>query len=564
MGLRSFLPHYREIDEQREAALYAETIETSSFNATYEKKQPVVEITQEVDLLAPKIQWEIRDEANRSWFRAIFDEYEYKPKILKDQKFWQWFSKEDTREERILVTKLDFLICLYSFAMYFVKYLDQANISNAYVSGMKEDLGMKGNDLVVTQIVYIVGAIVFQIPFMFMISKFPTLFILPALDLGWGMFTLAIYRAHNVRELQAYRFFVGCFESAFYPTVNYIFGSWYKPTEYSRRAGFYYCGQFLGVLTAGLLQSTVYKNLNGTLGLAGWRWMFIISAIITIPVGIVGFFLLPGTPSKCYSLFLTDREIYLSRKRMRDANVALESNGPKFYEWKLWKKILSDWRYVSFVTLIIFMWNSGNSGSSAYILWLKSLKKYSIPLINQYSAITPALGIIYVLTTAYIADNLRSRFAALMYSYFFNILGNVLLSIWHLPQGVLWFAFCLQYYATGGYSVINSWASDATRSDPTIRAITTVSMNMLGQTSTLITMYFVWPTVDAPRYLVGFTFTTACAVCCVIMVTIILIFYKRDERRNAHLYGILLYNSKNGELPPEIPTSDVSSEENLQ
>ena len=41
----------------------------------------------------------------------------------------RWFSEEDTIEERKLIFKLDLLIVPYVFLGYWVKYMDQANIS---------------------------------------------------------------------------------------------------------------------------------------------------------------------------------------------------------------------------------------------------------------------------------------------------------------------------------------------------------------------------------------------------------------------------------------------------
>ncbi len=46
----------------------------------------------------------------------------------------QWFSDEDTKEERKLILKLDALIVPYAFLSYWVKYLDQANISQSLCS----------------------------------------------------------------------------------------------------------------------------------------------------------------------------------------------------------------------------------------------------------------------------------------------------------------------------------------------------------------------------------------------------------------------------------------------
>ena len=85
----------------------------------------------------------------------------------------RWFKEEDTPEERRLIFKLDLLIVPYVFLAYWVKYIDQANINNAYVAGMKEDLGFKGNELVRLQTMYILGAVLGQLPFMYLFTRVP-------------------------------------------------------------------------------------------------------------------------------------------------------------------------------------------------------------------------------------------------------------------------------------------------------------------------------------------------------------------------------------------------------
>jgi ACS family pantothenate transporter-like MFS transporter len=45
-----------------------------------------------------------------------------------------------------LLQKIDFFILTYGCLAFFTKWLDQANLSNAYVSGMREDLGMMGTE----------------------------------------------------------------------------------------------------------------------------------------------------------------------------------------------------------------------------------------------------------------------------------------------------------------------------------------------------------------------------------------------------------------------------------
>ncbi|VVT55467.1 uncharacterized protein SAPINGB_P004611 [Magnusiomyces paraingens] len=551
ISLPAFIPRLREIDEEVFVQKYSTPLDADGEKIPSDNK---VRFT--LDREQKEIKYEVRDEANRKWW-ALFDEFEYKEhrtgENVTEHKWYHWFDVNDSPEERRVIIKIDIVLCFFSFVMYWVKYLDQSNLNNAYVSGMKEDLGMKGNDLVNTQVVYTVGSVVFQLPMMYLIHRYPTHILLPAMDIAWGLFTLAVYRSTSVGMLQALRFFVGVFESAFYPTIHYLYGSWYKPSEYTRRGGIYYFGQMLGLLTSGLVTASCVENLTGVNGLDGWRWMYIVDAIITIPVAIIGFFVLPGVPKKCYSLFLTDEDIFIARERLRKANIALETEGPQFFNIQLWKDLLWDWKYYMFVFLNIWGWNNSNGSSGAYLLWLKSLKEYSIPLVNQYSTITPALGIIWIYMTGALADHARSRWGALIFSQTFNLLGNILLAVWYIPKGAIWFGFCLQYFGWASSAVNYSWASDAMRHNPQHRAITVVSMNMIGQATTAFTSVLVWKTVEAPRFLKGYSFTGTVAFVMMIWGTLILPLYKKEERKYAHEQGILLYNSAKGEVPPEIP-----------
>ena len=60
-------------------------------------------------------------------------------------------------------------------------------------------------------------------------------------------------------------------QSAFFPAVHYVLGSWYRGDEIQRRGGVFYVGLTLGSLTAGLIQSGASAHLDGVHGLSGWR-----------------------------------------------------------------------------------------------------------------------------------------------------------------------------------------------------------------------------------------------------------------------------------------------------
>lgn len=80
---------------------------------------------------------------------------------------------------------------------------------------MSADLGFHGNELVHFQTMYSLGAVVGQLPFAILFTKLPMKYVIPGLDVGWGIFTLVQYRANSYSEMMAYRFLVGLFGTCY-------------------------------------------------------------------------------------------------------------------------------------------------------------------------------------------------------------------------------------------------------------------------------------------------------------------------------------------------------------
>jgi hypothetical protein len=75
---------------------------------------------------------------------------------------WDTFDKSP--EERRFLFKLDAAVLTFATLGYFIKYLDQINVNNAFVSGMKEDLNLYKNQLNYMQTCWTVGYVIGEIP----------------------------------------------------------------------------------------------------------------------------------------------------------------------------------------------------------------------------------------------------------------------------------------------------------------------------------------------------------------------------------------------------------------
>jgi MFS transporter, ACS family, pantothenate transporter len=141
----------------------------------------------------------IQKERKRRWVSYIWDTFDKSP------------------EERRFLFKLDAAILTFASLGYFIKYLDQININNAFVSGMKEDLGLFGNQLNYMQTCWTVGYVIGEIPSNLILTRVRPRYWIPTMEVIWSVLTFSLSRCTSATQIYVLRFFIGLAESSFYP-----------------------------------------------------------------------------------------------------------------------------------------------------------------------------------------------------------------------------------------------------------------------------------------------------------------------------------------------------------
>jgi hypothetical protein len=119
--------------------------------------------------------------------------------------------------------------------------------------------------------------------------------------------------------------------------------------------------------------------------------MYIICAIITIPVGILGFLVIPGTPDKPNTWVLKKSEVELAKARLHRAGHKTEGK----VTLQTFVKLAKSPRVWALLLLDIFFWNgSANTSTGGYLLWLKSLWNllHAVHLLRIRSRFRSSLG----------------------------------------------------------------------------------------------------------------------------------------------------------------------------
>lgn len=118
--------------------------------------------------------------------------------------FFIWYPQGTKASEKKLLFKIDFFILTFGCLAYFTKWLDQANLSNAYVSGMKEDLKMYGTEYNLAVTFFQVGAILGGIPSNLLLTWVPPRILLPGCELLWAVLTIFTYKVTSYQQVCAF------------------------------------------------------------------------------------------------------------------------------------------------------------------------------------------------------------------------------------------------------------------------------------------------------------------------------------------------------------------------
>ncbi|EXJ77142.1 hypothetical protein A1O3_10300 [Capronia epimyces CBS 606.96] len=410
-----------------------------------------------------------------------------------------WDSVEGDERNRRYVQKLDTFLFSYICLGYFIKVLDQNNYSNAFVSGMKEDLDMNGNERNWLVTYFNLGIIVGTVPAQMIQLQYvrPSIWI-PACEIAWSALVMAMAAAKNTKTLYALRFFVGLLESCSFPGYSALLGGWYGPGELTKRVAIFEQTTAIASMFSGYLQAALYKSMNGKHGLAGWRWLFIMDGIISIPIAIWGFFAIPDLPHTTRAFYWTKDDKEYGVKRIEK----IGRGAPRRLTFKIIKSVYLNWRLWVFIAPYLFVGLGGN-GSNYFNLWLKA-EGYSVYQTNVLPTAGNALNVVTAFMIGIFVDRTGHRLIVVIVVELLLMLSNILLSVWHIPKSALLFAFYISFISGGVQPVIIAWGYELNGHDANLRQLLVATGNIFTYTFSMFLPLVLFPTYDAPHYKYGY------------------------------------------------------------
>ncbi|KAK0670088.1 major facilitator superfamily domain-containing protein [Cercophora samala] len=368
--------------------------------------------------------------------------------------------------------------------------LDRTNLSNAYVSGMKKDLGFAGDQLNQINTCFTVGYVLGQVPSNLSLHYVRPRVFFPSMMVLWAGLTMITAAVSRPQHIMAIRFFQGVAESTTFVGTHYVLGSWYTERELGMRSGIFTASGLAGTMIGGFIQSGIYSSMDGRHGLRGWRWLFVIDGIITLPVAVYGWLVFPDTPGETEVWYLTQGERRMAVERIRGQPEKGREEQVSPLSWRFAKKVLASWEWWGFVTLWVIAGETESFSTNTLLaLYLKShpTNKYTVQQLNDYPTGVPAVGIVSTLFFATLTDFVGGK--RWIVGYFIGITGictsvMILAAQYGLVrEGSETAVVMAAYYWAGAVyacqATFFAWANDATRwRDPVFRSVVLAGMNL--------------------------------------------------------------------------------------
>ncbi|KAL2798660.1 major facilitator superfamily domain-containing protein [Aspergillus keveii] len=440
-----------------------------------------------------------------------------------------WDGGYRSKEEKKLVRTLDIFIMSWATYGYFVRLLDSGNITNAYVSGMKEDLNFHGNQYNLLTTFFTCGYLIGQIPSQFLLTRVRPSYYIPTVELLWSIVTFCFASVKSVKAVFALRFIIGMLESPFAVGVLTIMGSWYTPRELSKRIAIFYSASYAASMFSGYLQAGIYSGMDGHLGLPGWRWLFIFCGVISVPAAMYGYFAVPDNPYNCKARWLAPEKLEHAKARMED----IDRRPPVRLTVQKVKGIFSTWRMYCMIAALIFHCVA-TQPLNYFAVWLKSLDRFTVYQINLFPTAAQACGLVTTLLYSWLSDGLGGkRWQLLCVPAIINLIGMIILAVGP-NYGATFLGYMLNAASWGYWPVLYAWASEICHKDAEERAI------VIGVAQTFGQAFVAWVPVVildtgkyAPKFTMGYSIMCGVSALQFAMIFVLRYFVNRQKENDA-------------------------------
>src|ERR1051325_4124345 len=198
--------------------------------------------------------------------------------------------------ERAVLSKVTRRLIPFMFLLYIVSYLDRINVGFAALQlnqALKFDpavFGFGGG-------IFFIGYFLFEVPSNLIMERLGARIWIARILVTWGIISSAMMFVNGPLTFYVLRFLLGVAEAGFFPGMILYLTYWFPAEARGRAIARFMTATAIAGVIGGPLSGLLLK-MNGTAGLAGWQWLFLVEGIPAVVLGFVVFMTLPDGPKE--------------------------------------------------------------------------------------------------------------------------------------------------------------------------------------------------------------------------------------------------------------------------
>ncbi|KAF7915734.1 hypothetical protein BELL_0074g00240 [Botrytis elliptica] len=436
----------------------------------------------------------------REHWTGVYEKSQYECRHAFDPNF-TWTEEE----ERRLVRRLDWRVCLWACIMFFGLQVDRGNLTQAVADNLLDDLNLSTNDYNFGNQIFLFSFLLAELPSQLISKKIgPDRWIPMQISL-WSVVAMSQCALKGKSGFYATRSMLGLLEGGFIPDIVLWLSYFYTSKELPVRLSFFWTTLSATTIITSILAFALL-HLRGVSGWAGWRWLFLIEGLITLLVGLASFFMMPASAVQTKTWFrpkgwFTDREISIVVNRVLrdDPSKGDMHNRQAITPKKLWNaaKDYDLWPLYA-IGLIAYI---PQSPPTSYItLTLRNLG-FSTFNTNLLTIPYSAFHIITLLLITQLSERVKERTLVSMIQPLWTLPCIIALRFWPGSGVQAWNTYALVTVLLSYpycHAILVAWTSKNSNNVGT-RSVSSALYNMAVQLGS-ICANFIYRTDDKPLY----------------------------------------------------------------
>lgn len=223
-------------------------------------------------------------------------------------------SPEDSAIRKVSLRLIPFL-----FVLYIAAWLDRVNVGFAALQ-MNDALRFSETAFGFGSGIFFLGYCLFEVPSNFILHRVGAHRWIARIMVSWGVIAASMMFVRTPLQFYVLRFLLGVAEAGFFPGVIYYLSCW-LPRQHRARA---VCTFMMAIPVGGLIGgplSGALLGLDGSMGLAGWQWLFLLEGLPSVLLGFCAWSYLTDGPQEARWLKSGEKAALITRLSMEEKEV---------------------------------------------------------------------------------------------------------------------------------------------------------------------------------------------------------------------------------------------------